>query len=562
MPIEQTDPPFSRDSSSSGSSDKHRIVILGGGFAGVHTARELERRMSAHDQRQIEVVLVSNENYMVFQPLLPEMIGGTIQLQHGVTPIRRLLRSTRVYIREIQHIDLATKTVRLAHGFQPKPEVLHFDQLVICLGSRLDFSKVQGMQEHAIPFKYLGDAMRLRYDAVRALEEADIQIDPAEKRKLLTFVVAGGGFSGVECIAELHDFLRHAVSAYHNLRADDIRCVLLQSAERILPEVDPALAEYAHRILERRGIEIRVNVRLNAVSADAVVILPKGATESELLATRTVVTTVPAAPDPLVIGLGCPLDRGRIVVDEFLNVPGFDALWAVGDCAAVPQRDGITSPPTAQHAVRQAKTCATNLLASYRGTPKSGFKFTGLGKLASLGRHSAVAEVMGIKLRGILAWLAWKAIYLSKIPGWDRKLRVALDWAIDMVLPRDIAQLRIVEPESVRRLFYHRGEIIFREGDFGDRLFVVVKGEVGILRDGAVISSLKAGDVFGEMALISDDPRSATVIARTDVSAIAIGRAAFQQLVAHLPGVRPAINEIMKSRGHAASHGDVTQGPG
>lgn len=506
--------------------------------------------MSAALRRQIEVVLISNENYMVFQPLLPEMIGGTIKLQHGVTPIRRLLRSTRVYIREIQAIDLTAKTVSLAQGFQPKPEILAFDQLVVCLGSRLDFSKVQGMQEHALPFKYLGDAMRLRYVALRALEEADIQIDPAERQKLLTFVVAGGGFSGVECIAELHDFLQHAMKAYHNLRPDELRCILLQSADRILPEVDPTLAQYAHRILERRGIEIRVNVRLNAVSADAVVVTPKGSSDSELLPTRMAVTTVPSAPDPLVLNLSCPLDRGRIVVDEFLNVPGCESLWAVGDCAAVPQRDGITSPPTAQHAVRQAAVCAKNLLVQFNGKPKTSFQFTGLGKLASLGRHSAVAEVMGIKLRGIPAWLAWKAIYLGKIPGWDRKFRVALDWFCDLFLPRDIAQLRIYEPESVRRLHFHKGEIIFREGDFGDNLFVIIKGEVDITRGDSQIGSLKAGEVFGEMALVSDDSRSATATSRTDVAAIAISRAAFQQLVAHLPGVRPAIDTILTSRGY------------
>lgn len=511
---------------------------------------ELERQMSTALHRQIEVVLVSNENYMVFQPLLPEMIGGTIKLQHGVTPIRRLLRSTRVYIREIQNIDLTMRTVSLAQGFQPKPEILAFDQLVICLGSRLDFTKVQGMQEHAIPFKYLGDAMRLRYEAVRALEEADIQIDPAERRKLLTFVVAGGGFSGVECIAELHDFLQHAIAAYHNLRPDELRCILLQSADRILPEVDPTLAEYAHRILERRGIEIRVNVRLNAVSAGAVMVTSKGASGSELLSTRTVITTVPSAPDPLVVNLSCPLDRGRIVVDQYLNVPGYESLWAVGDCAAVPQRDGITSPPTAQHAVRQAKVCAWNLLVQFNGKPKTSFQFTGLGKLASLGRHSAVAEVMGIKLRGILAWAAWKGIYLSKIPGWDRKFRVAMDWAVDLFLPRDIAQLRIYEPESVRRLYFHQGEIIFREGDFGDNLFVIVKGEVDIVKGDVPVSSLKNGEVFGEMALVSDESRSATARARTEVAAIAISRAAFQQLVTHLPGVRPAIDAILTSRGY------------
>ncbi len=529
---------------------KHRIVILGGGFAGVHTAMELERRMSAADRRDIEVVLVSNVNYMVFQPLLPEMISGTIELQHGVTPIRRLLKTTRVYVRDIQFIDIAGKRVGLAPGFQPRTDVLDYDQLVICLGSRINFSLVPGMKEHAIPFKYLGDAMRLRYEAVRALEEADIEIDPEERRKLLTFVVAGGGFSGVECIAELHDFLRHAMSAYHNLAPSELRCILLQSAERILPEVDPVLAQYAHRILERRGIEIRVNVRLNTVSADAVIVQPKGAAERERIPTRTVVTTVPAAPDPLVSSLPCQLDRGRIVVDEFLKVTGFDTLWAVGDCAAVPQPDGITSPPTAQHAVRQAKVCATNLLATYHGKEQVGFKFTGLGKLASLGRRSAVAEVMGIKLRGVLAWLAWKAIYLSKIPGWDRKFRVAMDWATDLVLPRDIAQIRIHEHESVRRMYFHKGEVLFREGDFGDLLFVIISGEVDILRNGSVVRSLKAGDVFGEMALVSDDMRSAVASARTDLCTIAISRAAFQQLVAHLPGVRGAIDAILTSRGH------------
>lgn len=531
------------------STGKHRIVILGGGFAGVHTAMELERHLSASDREQIEVVLISDENYMVFQPLLPEVVGGTIKVQHGVTPIRRLLRTTQIYIREIQFIDLPSKTVGVSQGFQPRPEVLHFDQLVVCLGSRLDYSKVQGMKEHAVPFKYLKDAMRLRYEAVRALEEADVQIDPAERRKLLTFVVAGGGFSGVECIAELDDFLKHAVGSYHNLTPKDVRCVLLQSAERILPEVDPVLAEYARNILEKRGIEIRVNVRLNAVSADAVLIQPKGSSDSEFLPTRTVVTTVPAAPDPLVLALPCKLDRGRIVVDEYMSVPGFENLWALGDCAAVPQPDGITSPPTAQHAVRQAKVCAKNILAARAGKPKVRFMFTGLGKLASLGRRSAVAEVMGVKLRGILAWLAWKSIYLSKIPGFDRKVRVALDWLLDMVLPRDIAHIHIYERESVHRVFFHRAETIFNEGDYGDRLFVIIKGEVEIIRQGTAVKSLSPGEILGEMALVSNELRSASAVARTDVAAVAISRSAFQELVKHLPGVRDSVESIMASRG-------------
>lgn len=542
---------------------RHRIVILGGGFAGVHTAMYLERLMSPAERQAIEVILVSNENYMVFQPLLPEMVGGTIQIQHGVIPIRRLLRTTRVYIRDVQKIDLTAKQIELAPGFQPRTEYLEFDQLVIALGSRLDFTKVPGMKEHSIQFKYMGDAMRLRYEAIRALEEADIQDNPQERARLLTFVVAGGGFSGVECVAELNDFLMHAVTAYHSLSPADIRCILLQSGDRILPEVDPVLASYAHRILERRGINIRVNVRLNAVSDDAVVVQPKSAAPAELIPTRTVVTTVPAAPDPLVTSLPCERDRaGRIIVNQFVNVPEFETLWAIGDCAAVPQPDNISSPPTAQHAVRQAKICAANLLAAYRKTPKKPFLFTGLGKLASLGRYSAVAEVMGVNLTGLPAWFFWKAIYLSKIPGWDRRFRVAIDWILDMILPRDITQLRIDDPKSVRRMFFHKGEYLFHEGDFGDLLFVVISGEIDIVKGTTLVRTMSQGEVFGEMALISDCVRSADVIARTNVHVIGISRPAFQELVAHFPGVRSAIDAILASRGLSipAQNGSAPQG--
>ena len=381
--------------------NKQRILILGGGFGGVYTAMYLEQGMTAAERERIEVSIVSNDNYIVFQPLLPEVISGTIDALHCITPIRRLAKRAHLHTRDIEAIDLEKKQVRLAPGYLPKPVVLDFDHLVIGLGTRLNYAVTPGMKEHGIPFKYLGDALRLRNEAVRALEEADNEANPAEKKKLLTFIVGGGGFSGVECIAELNDFLTSAVKAYRNLKKSDIRCVLLQSAERILPELGEDLAVYAQKILEKRGVEIRLNTRLKAISADGVLIEAKGAGKQESIASRSVVVTVPAAPHPIVTSLPVPQEKGRIKVNEFMEVPGFPGLWSVGDCAAVPQRDGILSPPTAQHALRQAQTCAQNILATLRGKPLRPFLFTGLGKLASLGQMSAVAEVFGIRSRAL-----------------------------------------------------------------------------------------------------------------------------------------------------------------
>lgn len=533
---------------------KERILILGGGFAGVYTAMYLEQMMNPYERDHIEISIVANDNYIVFQPLLPEVISGTIETLHVISPIRRLAKRSHLHTRRVEAIDIEKKQVTLAPGFLPKPTVLEFDHLVIGLGTRLNYSLVPGMKEHAIPFKYLADALQLRNQAVRMLEEADNESNPEERRKLLTFIVGGGGFSGVECIAELNDFLTSAVKAYRNLKKSDIRCVLLQSADRILPELGNDLADYARKILEKRGVDIRLNTRLKAVSADGVIIEQKGAGKSEFVPGRTVVATVPAAPHPLITKLPLPQDKGRIKVDEHLAVPGYPGIWSVGDCAAVPQKDGVISPPTAQHALRQAQTCATNILATIRNWPLQPFLFTGLGKLASLGQRSAVAEVFGIKFHGIIAWLFWRAVYLSKFPGFDRKLRIAMDWTLDMLLPRDITQVRISQPDAVGQEHFHAGQIVFDQGDFGNKLYVIVKGEVEILKNDKVLATIGQGQIFGEIALVSDSARTATVRAKTDTDLIAVSRMAFQKLVTNLPGVRSSIEETLRAHGV-----DVTQ---
>jgi NADH dehydrogenase len=527
---------------------KKRILILGGGFGGVYAAVHLGKLLSRRELEETEIALVSRENYIVFQPLLPEVISGSVELNHVIAPIRRMAPRACLYTRDIESIDPIARTVTLSPGAKPEPLTLSYDQLVVAMGTRLDHSKIPGMREHASPFKYLGDALYLRNQLVRALEEAEIETDPEMRRRLLTFVVAGGGFSGVECIAEMNDFLREAVHAYHNITEADLRLILLQRSERILPELTESLAAFAHRLLSKRGVEIRLGVGLKAVSADAVVVEDKETRRTETIPTRTCVATVPSGPHPLLTALPFPQEKGRIVVDQTTEVKGWPGVWALGDCAAIMQVDGQISPPTAQHALRQAKTCAENIVASNRGGAKKIFKFTGLGKLGSLGRRSAVAEIFGIRLTGLFAWLLWRGVYATKFPGLAGQIRLLADWILDTFLPRDITQLRLFHEEPVHQEHFEPGELVFGDGALGDKVYFIVKGEAAVERDGVRLATLRAGEVFGEAALISNRPRNAAVRAITPLNVTAVAREAFQELLAHLPGVADTMQEIMTQR--------------
>jgi NADH dehydrogenase len=343
-------------------------------------------------------------------------------------------------------------------------------------------------------------------------------------------------------------FLREAVGAYHNIAEHDLLLILLQRGERILPEVTESLAAFAHRLLEKRGVEIRLGAGLKAVSANAVVVEDKQTGRTETIGTRTAVATVPAGPHPILTALPLPQGKGRIVVDQTTEVPGWPGVWAIGDCAAIKQVDGNIAPPTAQHALRQAKTCAENIVASYRDLPKKHFGFTGLGKLGSLGRRSAVAEVLGFRIKGLLAWLLWRGVYVTKFPGLDGQLRLIADWVLDAFLPRDITQLRLFHEEAVHREHFESRETVFASGDFGDKVYFIIKGEAAVERDAALLATLHSGDVFGEAALISNQPRNATIRATAPLDTVAVSREAFQELLMHLPGLNSTMQELMSER--------------
>jgi NADH:ubiquinone reductase (H+-translocating) len=527
-----------------------RILIVGGGFGGVYTALTLERLLKKEIRRgDVELGLVSRENYMVFQPMLPEVISGSIGILDTIAPIRRLCPSTNLYTRTVESIDLEGRTVSAAAGFGSRPCRLPWDHLVIALGNVTSFSGQPGLAEYALPFKYLGDALALRNRIIQALEEADIEPDPALRRALLTFVVGGGGFSGVEAVAELNDFVRAAARSFRNLDPREIRVVLVHAGARVLPELPTSLAVFAQDILMKRGVEIRFTTLLAGATADAA-LLQGG----EAIPTRTLVATVPSGPNPLVAMLPAKHERGRLVVDATLAVPEHPGVWAVGDCAMVRDADtGEPCPPTAQHATRQAQRAARNIVAALRGEAPAPFAFRALGKMGSLGRRSAVAEVFGLRLSGLLAWWLWRTIYLMKLPGLDRKIRVATDWTLDLVLPPDIVQLKTDRAPGVRREYYEPGQVIFREGDRGDWLYVVAEGEVEVVRgasDGGEtrLRRLGAGECFGEIALVGDRPRTATVRAVSASNVLAVDRDAFQALFATVPPLRRFFEALVAGR--------------
>jgi NADH dehydrogenase len=333
------------------------------------------------------------------------------------------------------------------------------------------------------------------------------------------------------------------------VRPEEIRVVLLHAGGLILPELPTSLATFAQSLLMKRGVEIRFNTRLVGATAD-MALLEGG----DRIATRTLVSTVPSAPNPLVAMLPVKKERGRILVDANLEVPEYPGLWAVGDCAAI--RDASTGdfcPPTAQHATRQAVTVAHNIAATLRGTARKAFAFTALGKMGSLGRRSAVAEIFGVKVSGFLAWWLWRTIYLMKLPGLDRKIRVATDWTLDLILPPDIVQLKTERALGVRREYFEAGQVIFREGDRGDWLYVVTEGEVEVFKSvpgqgEQPLRRLGPGECFGEIALVSDMARSATVRAVSATNVLAVDREAFQAMFASLPPLKGFVEQLIASR--------------
>src|SRR5438874_7583303 len=430
---------------------KKRIIILGGGFGGVYAAIHLEKLLAR--QSAVEISLVSRDNIFLFTPMLHEIAASDLEITNIVNPLRKLLRKVEVLLGDVNEIDLANKRVLISRGRSNRIEQLDYDHLVIALGSVTNFYDLPGLGELAVAMKSLRDAIQLRAQILQHLEEANSEGDPAERRSSLTFVVAGGGFAGVETVAAVNDFVRDALPFYPALAEDMLRVMLVHSGPAILPELGESLGRYSEKVLEKRGVEIQLNTRVKSLTESKVFLA-----DGVAIPSRTLVWTAGTVPSPLISPLPCAKERGRIVVNQFLQVPDWPNVWAVGDCAFVPdiRNPGKSHPPTAQHAIREGKVVAQNIAATLLGRPLRSFSFTTIGLLASIGRRMGVARVLGFNFSGFFAWWIWRTIYLSKLPGLDKKVRVAFDWTLDLIFPKDVCA---VHDLSYRRNF-HRLESV------------------------------------------------------------------------------------------------------
>ncbi len=425
---------------------RKRVVILGGGFGGIYTALEFDKTL-ARDQ-DVEVTLINRDNFFLFTPMLHEVAASDLDLTTIVNPIRKLLRHVKFLDGEVDWIDLDKKQVGISHGYQHHSHALPYDALVLGLGSVTNFYGLPGLAERALTMKSLGDAIYLRNRMIANLEEANFECAAAMREPLLTFVVAGGGFAGVETIAGMNDFLREALAFYPNLQQDMLRMVLVHADGVILPELGEQLGRYTHKKLAARGVEIRTGTKVTELSDHEVTL-----SDGNRITTATVVWTAGTAPNPLLATLPCKTHGGRLQVNEYMEVPDWPGIWALGDCALIPDRvTGKPHPPTAQHALREGRVVAQNVTAALRGGRKKPFVFKTIGQLAAIGRRTGVARILGVNFSGFMAWCLWRAIYLSKLPRFEKKLRVAIDWTLDVVFSKDLVQFLTVRGQTVSQV--------------------------------------------------------------------------------------------------------------
>ena len=413
-----------------------RVVIAGGGFGGLYAARRLERLLPAHSA---QVTLVADANFLLYTPLLPGAAAGTLEPRHVVVPLREELDSTDIRLGRVSGADPQARRLDYVTP-DGRSESIEYDQLVVALGSVSRVLPVPGLAEHGMGFKTLSEAIALRNRALVNLEIAESLDSPDERRAWLTFVFVGAGYAGLEGIAELQDYVADVIDRYPRCRLDGTRWLLVEAGERIMPEIHLGLAEFAARELRGRGIDIRTSTTLDAVS-ETTATLSRG----EEIPCRTLVWTAGVRPSPVIAKLGLPLtDNGRVETDEYLRVPGFEGVWAIGDAAAVPDpaaRGERPSPPTAQHALRQGRLVGANVAAALgHGQPKK-FTYKTLGVFVDMGRHQAVAEMLRIRIRGFPAWFAARTYHLLLMPGVARRLRLMVDWTVGLFFRRSSPEL-------------------------------------------------------------------------------------------------------------------------
>ncbi|MEI6105389.1 MAG: FAD-dependent oxidoreductase [Opitutae bacterium] len=524
---------------------QQRIVIIGGGFGGVKCAQTLSDQLRPGDA---ELILFNKENHLVFSPLLADAVGSTLNLLDVIVPLRQLLPRVTCRTEEVRGIDLAAHTLAY-EGYDGQPRRLTYDHIVIACGNISNLNVVPGMADHAFPLKTVGDAAVLRTHILSQMEKAEVCDDPERRRWYLSFIVVGGGYSGVETAGEINDLVRTSRRFYRNIRAEDITVTLIHSRDQLLPEISPSLREFARKKMEQAGVSMKLNARVQLATGEGVGL------KDEFVHGGTIVCTIGSTTAPVVEQLDSPKEKGRLLTEADMRLRGRPNAWAIGDCAAISNAyDGQPSPPTGQFAERQGRQCAQNIIRLRRGEATRPFSFKVLGQLCSIGGQSAVAEMLGCKLSGFVAWFIWRGVYLFKLPSWDRRVQVGFDWAWLLFFPRDLSCIQTDVTDRVTHAHYEPGDLIVKQGDPPASFYVIEKGEVEIVRssperpDGEILAVLGAGNFFGEAALLSNQPRSASVRARTPAEIVIMGRHVFSNIASSLAPLKQALTAAITRR--------------
>src|SRR5262245_10235995 len=503
-----------------------RVIVVGGGFGGVTLAQRLERKLSS----EVEIALISGENHFLFTPMLAEVVGRSLSSMHIAVTGRRMVRRTTWLTAQVTDINLQGNLVSYV-GAGGESASLTYDHLALACGSVVNVSLMPGLAAYAYPFKTLGDAIYLSNDLIERLEEAAVETDRARRRRLLNIVVIGGGFSGVEVAGAMAEMAREACRFYPTLRGERPNIILLQHGASLIPELNaPSLSKFACDKLREAGVDVRLNCGAREVTA-AGVRLEGG----DLIEAATVVSTVGTSPNPLIQKLGLPLEHGRLVTDPDMRVKNTRNVWAVGDCAIIPNAfNNQPCPPTGQFAVRQAKQLAANLARAFDGQPTKPFSFRPLGMLASLGNRTAVAEILGVRVSGFIAWVLWRSVYLGKLPSLAHKLEVVGDWTWHALFPPNIVELNMSRTGGVGMAHYAPGEFIFHKGDPAGNIFAIQSGtaEVYLDESSPPVVVLKAGDRFGADSLLLNGQGAhlVSVKAETPLDLITLRRDDFERL--------------------------------
>jgi NADH:ubiquinone reductase (H+-translocating) len=434
---------------------KKKIVILGGGFAGVECTRQLESKFG--NDPEIELVMVSEDNFLLFTPMLPQVASGMIETRHIVLPIRTICKKTKFYEGRVKNIDPFGKLVNLWGTGDKRSISIHYDFLVVALGSETNFFGMADVEKNSFTMKTLNDAVMLRNRVIDMLEQAENETNPILRKSFLNFVVAGGGFAGIETAGELMDLILDARKHYHSIHKDDLKVVVIEALPMILPGFNEKLAEFAKEKLIERGIDIKLQTAItsfdgNEVTTKLIDQNPKDQVDEskvDSIITKTLIWTAGITPVSTIQRSMLKTDRGKVIVNDYLEVQDFPGVFAIGDCALFLNPETKRPfPPTAQIAEAQAKIAAKNLTALIKNSEKEKFEYHSKGQMAIIGKRSGIATFLGMNISGFWAWLIWRNVYLSKIPTLDKQVRVFLDWTIDLFFDRDISRLKMMKHED------------------------------------------------------------------------------------------------------------------